>query len=110
MRYNQAEGIRLERMGQNRRLVVTGSTRRLQIGTSGSPTATCEQASAFIRTRLTDAPDSQTANREPSPESESELGSEAALSMIERLADLREQGAITETEFEEKKRELLDRV
>jgi uncharacterized membrane protein YdbT with pleckstrin-like domain len=50
------------------------------------------------------------ADRTPTPPIRSRSASRSALDDLERLADLRDRGAITEEEFQRMKRELLDRM
>lgn len=104
--HERAEEVCLERMKGNRRLVVEAPSGELRADVSGSPSATCEAAAGYARDRVGSVQDRSSAGREETS------GAEPAdpLSAIERLADLRDRGAITETEFREKKRELLDRV
>jgi hypothetical protein len=94
--YDDAESAKLERMGDRRRLTVETPTEELRADVAASSASACEAAVSYVRERI--------ASTEFADDTDDPL------SAIERLADLRERGAITEAEFREKKAVLLDRL
>ena len=81
--------------GGNRRLSIESVDTAYRIDTSQSPGDETDAASAFIDNSETTS--SRDSDDDP-------------LATLERLADLRERGHLSQQEFEEKKGELLDRI
>lgn len=104
--YDRLEEVRLETLGGDRRLVVNAATEGFRIDVSGSSQEACETAAAFCRRRLGTASGTHSDQGDPG-EGETDRD---PLDVLERLADLKERGAITEAEFDDKKAELLDRI
>ncbi|ELY65521.1 SHOCT domain-containing protein [Natrinema versiforme] len=102
--YASLTNAALETAAGNRRLVVRGSN-RYYVDVGKSSEAACTDALAHVRERIA-------AGDEPSSEPATS-GEDAAadpLETLERLADLRDRGALTDEEFASKKRELLERL
>jgi hypothetical protein len=93
--YGDIVDVSIQRVGQNQRLVVRASN-RYYIDVSGSDPALVETVRSDIEQRIErDAVETHS----PDP-----------IETIERLGALHEQGILTQAEFDEKKRELLDQI
>lgn len=100
--YADLESVECESaVSGNHRLVATGLDEYRYIDTGRSDADECDEAAAYADDRA----------RAATPSAES-AGAEAAdpLTKLERLAALHERGALTDAEFDAKKRELLERL
>lgn len=83
------------------KLRVETSSKVYGIGVGQIAKDAAEDMCKFIRSKMSQANQSDSANRSVS---------EDPLDKLERLRDLKEDGVVSEEEFEEKKSELLDRI
>lgn len=100
--YDSITGIDLDVMGTNKRLTLQTHGRTYHISGTLTEEGECRDALKYIRQRRNevnqdDNSDSNETNDDP-------------LDKLERLKVLREDGTLSESEFNEKKSELLDRI
>ena len=98
--YRDLSSVTLETaQGQNQRLVARTAERTYYIDTSTTSQEECTDAEQFLADRVAAAEDRESGDTERDP-----------LTTLERLAELHDQGALTDEEFEAKKADLLDRI
>jgi hypothetical protein len=98
--FEAVRAVGLQTVGRNARLSVETADGGYEAYPSATPAEECRAAVAYVEQRV----------GEPRPEAEAGGLREDALDALERLASLHERGALTDAEFEAKKRELLDRL
>lgn len=101
IRYENISSVDLSSGLIKTKLRVETSSKVYGIGVGEIAEDAAEDMCEFIRSKMSQANQSDSANRSVS---------EGPLDKLERLRDLKEDGVVSEKEFEEKKSELLDQI
>jgi hypothetical protein len=99
--YDSIDNVNIDRGWTKRRIQVSTRSRTYYFEVRGSDHDKIRPSVDFIRQKREEAVSNPKNNSE---------GTESSMEKLERLSDLHERGAISESEFEEKKQELLEEI